>query len=294
MLSRFARSLVTVALGGEGGDEIFAGYPTYYVHKLAERYEQIPLVIRRNLIEKLVQSLPVRLSSMSFDFLAKRFVRSLQFQGLVERHQSLLGSFMRGEQEMLLTSDAKSRNGADIFGQAHHWLDLCDAQNVIEQSQFLDTKMYLADGILTKVDRASMAVSLEVRSPFLDPQVVEFAAGLSEYYKLHCQTVKFGLGRTGKYVLKKAVGHMLPPSVTQRMKKGFVPPVSGWLKGRLNVMLRDLLNEERLRREGLFEPKYVQGLISDHEKGKADNGKLLWTLMIFQMWSDNYLKNGPG
>jgi asparagine synthase (glutamine-hydrolysing) len=246
-------------------------------------------MIRRKLIDKFIRGLPVRLSSMSFDFLAKRFVNSMQFPALAERHQSLLGSFMYDEQELLLTADIKQRDGADIFGEARNWLAICDAQNVIEQSQFLDTKMYLADGILTKVDRASMAVSLEVRAPLLDPNVVEFAAGLSEYYKLHCQTVKFALGRTGKYVLKKAVADMLPPEVTQRVKKGFVPPISGWLKGKLNPMLHDLLAEERLQREGIFKAAYVNRLISDHENGKADNGKLLWSLMVFQMWSDNFL-----
>jgi asparagine synthase (glutamine-hydrolysing) len=281
--------MVTVALGGEGGDEIFAGYPAYYAHKMAERYEQIPLILRRNVIEKLINGLPVRLNSMSIEFLAKRFVKSLQFPLLPERHQSLFGSFMWGEQEMLLTTDVKTRDGADLFGEARHWLELCDAQNVIERSQFLDTKMYLADGILAKVDRASMAASLEVRAPFLDPNIVEFAAGLSQYYKLHCKTIKFGFGRTGKFVLKKAVADMLPPAVTQRVKKGFVPPISGWLKGKLNVMMHDLLSDDRLRRDGMFQPAYVQRLISDHELGKADNGKLLWSLMVFQMWSDNFL-----
>ncbi len=289
LLSRFVRSEVTVALGGDGGDEIFAGYPWYYAHKMAERYEKIPRFLRRNFFESVVNRLPTGDKNMSFDFLAKRFIKSLTNQDLAARHHSLLGSFMFGEQEHLLTDSVKSRNGANIYDGAQDWLEICDADNIVEKMQFLDMKSYLAEDILTKIDRASMAVSLEVRSPFLDPRIAEFSASLPRDYKLNCKTAKFAFGNTGKFILKKAVAPLLPPPVTKRKKQGFVIPVAAWLKGKLNPLVRDLLAPERIKKQGLFNSIFVQKLLAEHETGQANHDKMLWTLLIFQLWFDNFL-----
>ena len=147
--------------------------------------------------------------------------------------------------------------------------------------QFLDLNFYMAEDILTKVDRASMAVSLEVRAPFLDPRVAEFAAGLPLGYKLR--------GNKGKYILKKAVAPFLPKNILQRPKKGFGIPVAEWLKGRLNPLMHDLLAPERLKRQGLFNHTYVQKIIREHETNVASHHKQLWTLLVFQLWYDNFL-----
>ncbi len=289
LLSRFVQSQVSVALGGDGADEIFAGYPTYYAHKMAERYEKLPRFLRRNVFEKIVNLMPVSPKNMSFEFLAKRFVKVLETNNLARRHHLLLGSFTDYEQEILLTDEVKSQNGADIYSTVEKWLDKCDADNVIEKIQFLDTKFFLGEGVLTKVDRASMAVSLEIRSPFLDHRIAEFSAALSKDYKLNCKTVKFGFGKTGKYVLKKAVAPMLPPQIIKRMKKGFVIPTAAWLKGQLNPLLRDMLATDRIKNQGLFNPAFVQKLLAEHEHGTANHSKTLWTLLVFQLWYDNFL-----
>ncbi len=280
LLSRFVRSQVTVALGGDGGDEIFAGYPMYYAHKLAKTYEKIPGFLRRNLIEAVVRNLPTSTKNMAFDFKAKRFINSVAQTELVARHHSFFGSFTTREQEDLLTDQVKSQNGADIYKDARLLLEQCDARNITEKAQFLDIKFYLAEDILTKVDRASMAVSLEVRAPFLDPRVAEFAASLPENYKLN--------GRTSKFILKKAVAPLLPDFVTKRPKKGFGIPVAAWLKGKLNPMVRELLAPDRLKNQQIFNPTFVQRLLSEHEQGKANHYKTLWTLVIFQLWYDNF------
>jgi asparagine synthase (glutamine-hydrolysing) len=282
LLSRFVRSEVTVALGGDGGDEIFAGYPMYYAHKLARTYEMIPQFFRTNVIEAAVNALPTSTQNMSLDFKAKRFISSVAETDLVARHHSFFGSFTPHEQKSLLTDYVKSNNGTDIYAEARRWLKLSNATNTTEQMQFLDMKFYLAEDILTKVDRASMAVSLEVRAPFLDPRVADFSAGLPENYKLN--------GKKTKYILKKAVAPLLPEFVVKRPKKGFGIPVAVWLKGRLNPLLKEMLAPNRLKQQGLFNPAFVSKLITEHEQGKANHYKTLWTLLIFQLWCENFLQ----
>ena len=280
MLSRFVRHHVTVALGGDGGDELFAGYPMYYGHKVAKMYSKVPHFLRSGLIEPIVNRLPVSTKNLSFEYRAKRFVRSSNYD-LVTRHHSWFGSFSVDEQNALLTPEVREQTSGDIYADARELLKLCDAANEIEQMQFLDINYYLAEDILTKVDRASMAVSLETRAPFLDPRVGQFAASLPLDYKLR--------GSKGKYILKKALEPLLPHEILHRKKKGFGIPVAEWLKGRLNPLMHDLLAPERLKRQGLFDPSYVQSLIDEHEKGIASHHKQLWTLLVFQLWHDRFL-----
>jgi asparagine synthase (glutamine-hydrolysing) len=281
LLSRFTRRHVTVALGGDGGDELFAGYPMYWGHRLAQLYSRVPRFARRALIEPTVRRLPVKTKNLSFDFKARRFIAGADHD-VVARHHIWFGSFTPTEQNALLTPEARGASGEDIYNDARRLLEEeCDADNVVECMQSLDTRLYLAEDILTKVDRASMAVSLEVRAPFLDPRVAEFAASLPADYKLR--------GRKSKYILKRAVGPLLPPFVTRRSKKGFGVPVAEWLKGRLRPLARDLLSPERIRKSGLFNPDYVTRLQDEHERGLANHRKLLWTLLMFELWYESFI-----
>jgi asparagine synthase (glutamine-hydrolysing) len=281
LLSRFVKKHVTVALGGDGGDEIFAGYPMYFGHKVANIYAGIPQFLRNNLIEPIVNNLPVSTKNLSFDYKAKRFVAASKYD-TVTRHHSWFGSFSIDEQKDLLNKDILANSSGDIYLGAKNLLKLTDAKNEIEQMQFLDMNFYMAEDILTKVDRASMAVSLEVRAPFLDPRVAEFAASLPLRYKLK--------GNQGKYVLKKAMGNLLPKNILHRPKKGFGVPIAEWLKGRLNLLMHDLLDSKRLKNQGLFDEIHVEKLIKEHETGAASYHKQLWTLLVFQLWFDNFLK----
>lgn len=280
LLSRFVRKHVTVALGGDGGDEIFAGYPMYLGHKVARMYDMIPRVLRSRVIEPIVNSLPTRTNNLSFDYKAKRFVRASN-NDLVTRHHSWFGSFSVDETQGLLAAFVRSETkDIDIYAGAKRLLKECNALDEIEQMQFLDMNYYLAEDILAKVDRASMAVSLEVRAPFLDQHVAEYAASLPSEYKLR--------GRTTKFILKNAVKDLLPDRIINRPKKGFGIPIADWLKGSLKPLMRDMLSEERILKQGLFSSRYVENLMREHENGTKNHYKQLWTLLVFQLWYENF------
>ena len=281
LLSRFTRKHVTVALGGDGGDELFAGYPMYRGHRWAENYSKVPRVVRARVIEPLIGLLPVKTKNLSFDYKATRFIAGTKYDR-VARHHVWFGSFNPAEQEELLTPEVLRNSDGDIYRQARLMLNECDSSDVVEQMQSLDTRLYLAEDILTKVDRASMAVSLEVRAPFLDPRVAEFAASLPANYKLR--------GRKTKYILKRAIEDFLPPFVTRRGKKGFGVPVAEWLKGKLRPLARDLLSPDRVRKAGVFNPEYVKKLQDEHERGVANHRKLLWTLLMFELWHESFIE----
>src|SRR6266508_1104801 len=281
LLSRFTRKHVTVALGGDGGDEIFAGYPMYFGHRISSAYDRIPRFLKRVVIESMVSLLPVKTKNLSLDYRARRFVAASHYDE-VARHHIWFGSFNPAEQEMLLTSEVLRNSDGDIYREARKMLAQCDSADIVEQMQSLDTRLYLAEDILTKVDRASMAVSLEVRAPFLDPRVAEFAASLPANYKLK--------GQKTKHILKRAVANLLPPFVTRRGKKGFGVPVAEWLKGKLRPLARDLLSPERVRRAGVFNSDYVTKLLDEHERGAANHRKLLWTLLMFELWHESFVE----
>ncbi len=282
LLSSFVRKHVTVALGGDGGDEIFAGYPTYYGHKVARLYDSIPNFVRSGVIEPIVNNLSVSTDNLSFDYKAKRFVSASKFD-LVERHHSWFGSFSKLEKEALLTDSVQYvTKDIDIYKGAKELLVNCNVENQIEQMQYLDMNYYLAEDILTKVDRASMAVSLEVRAPFLDHNLAEYVAGLPAEYKLR--------GSVTKYILKKSVAGLLPPNIVKRPKKGFGIPIAKWLKGSLNPLMHDMLSPSRLIIQDLFNYEYIQELMREHEQGIANHYKQLWTLLVFQLWYENFMK----
>ncbi len=280
LLSQFVRKHVTVALGGDGGDELFAGYPMYYAHKVAAKYLSLPAFLRNGVIEPVVNALPVSTKNLSFDYKAKRFVAAANYD-MVQRHHSWFGSFGLDAHDKLLTADVCSASGGDIYNVAFDLLKETDAEDPIEQMQYLDINLYMAEDILTKVDRAAMAVSLETRAPFLDPRVGQFAASIPLEFKLK--------GKSGKHILKEAMKDLLPHSILHRPKKGFGIPIAEWLKGRLNPLLHDMLDAKRLKEQGLFESEYVSKLIREHEIGSASHHKELWNLLVFQLWNDKFL-----
>jgi asparagine synthase (glutamine-hydrolysing) len=281
LLSRFTRKHVTVALGGDGGDELFAGYPMYAGHRWAEVYKHVPGFLRRGLIEPVVRSLPVKTKNLSFDYKALKFITGARYDS-VTRHHIWFGSFTPDQQQQLLTPAALAATDSEIYAEARQIAEECNNDDLVTRMQSVDTRLYLAEDILTKVDRASMAVSLEVRAPFLDPRVAEFAASLPCNYKLR--------GMKTKYILKKAVRDLLPGFVTRRGKKGFGVPVAEWLKFKLRPLARDLLSPVRVRRAGVFNPNYVARLQDEHERGVANHRKLLWTLLMFELWHESFVE----
>ena len=280
LLSRFTRRSATVALSGDGGDELFAGYPTYQAHRLAGPLELIPPLLRRRLLRPVVERLPVSLDNLSFDFKLKRFVAGLDF-GPVDRHAAWLGSFTPAEQRELFTADALARMEAPpSYAAFHEMLSHAPSASGLERMLYLDLKGYLGEGVLTKVDRASMACSLEVRVPLLDHRVVELASSLPMHLKLRRVTTK--------YVLKRALAGVLPRDILERPKKGFGIPLGRWFRGELAPMLRDVCAPEVIRRAGLFRPEAVGRLLAEHAEGRHDHRKKLYTLLAFQLWASRY------
>jgi len=279
LLSKFTRKYVSVALGGDGGDELFAGYPTYFAHKFARRYEQI-LRFLHPISTLIAGLLPVSDNNISFDFKVKKFLSGIPYPDGI-RNSVWLGSFPFSENEKVLSPEIHAQFNRDqLVEEISLYEKEYPYENRITKLQYLDLKLYLQESILVKVDRASMACSLEVRAPFLDYELVEFIMGLPLKLKLK--------GFTSKYILKKAMKNWLPDEVINRPKKGFGVPIAKWVKGPLKELFGDLLSPARIVREGFLNPEYVTPLLRDHLVGKRDNRKLLWTLLVWELWVNRY------
>jgi asparagine synthase (glutamine-hydrolysing) len=279
LLSRFTKGSVKVALGGDGGDELFAGYPTYQAFLLSRYYERLPRIMS-SLVELAVKRLPVSFKNMSLDFRAKKFIYGIPYPP-VERYYIWMGTFPPEEKAELLVPGIKRRlEDFNSFDLLHEHLRDKIFSSELGKLLYLDTKLYLQDGVLAKMDRASMAHGLEVRVPFLDHRFVELVTGLPERLKLK--------GFTTKYIWKRAIRGRIPDEIGKRGKKGFGIPTAKWLCGELKDLMLELLSEKRLKKQGIFNFSIVQRLVSDHLARRADNRKKLWNLLIFQLWWDNF------
>ena len=276
LLSRFARSEVTVALGGDGADELLAGYPTFQAERAARVFRRLPRRARW-LAGAAVGRLPVDHGNFSLDFRLKQFVRgAAELPPLA--HQRWLGSFSGPELARLLVDPSV----LDVELEHVHRADaLAPGADPLTRTLWLYQDTYLPEDILTKVDRASMACGLEVRAPMLDAELVDSVERLPAEFK-------YARGQT-KRLLKRAASGRLPASILERPKKGFGIPVARWLRGPLAPLVERLLNADRLVRQGLFRPEEVARRIGEHSAGTRDHRKPLWTLLMFQLWYDHWL-----
>lgn len=279
LLSRFTRQHVTVALGGDAGDELFAGYSTLQAHRLALPFDRVPRALR-GLAAPLVDRLPVSFDNISLDFKIKRFASGLEHD-LPLRHHTWLGCFGPRQRRGVLAPERRQQleaAGPDAYQALDEHLAACDARHPLNRVLYLDMKLYMEGDILPKVDRASMACSLEVRVPLLNRVMLDFAERLPFEWKLH--------GLRTKYLLRRAMEPYLPADILARGKKGFNIPVARWLTADLQPLLQEQLAPERLRRQGLFDPDAVQRLVDEHRRRRRDNRKQLWALLVFQLWLD--------
>jgi asparagine synthase (glutamine-hydrolysing) len=275
LLSRYTRESVTVALGGDGSDELLAGYPTFPAERVARLYA-VPALLHDRVVVPLAERLPVSTANFSLDFKLKRFLRGAGSSAAV-RHPIWLGSFTPAEQESLLV-----RTSGDPFDEPRKAFAEAGERDWIERLVYVYARTYLQDDILVKVDRASMACSLEVRAPFLDVDLVEFLGRVPPRLKLR----RFET----KYLLKRAMADVLPPGIAGRAKKGFGIPIAEWFKNELRDALQDELSPARIRAQGIFDPAPVQRLISEHMSGRRDHRKQLWTLFVFQLWHRRWVE----
>ena len=269
-LSKMSRSHVTVALSGDGGDELFGGYLTYHADRLARPLRRLPALLRRTACSAANHLIPVSQRKIGFEYKLKRMLEGSLLPP-DEAHLFWNGSFSQVQKLELLPG----LNGHHLerLGQQ---LPAASEVGYLNRFMLLDQKYYLPDNILYKVDRMSMAHSLEVRPPLLDHRIVEFAARLPERWKLR--------GASGKYLLKETLRGKLPDSIIDRPKSGFDIPAHAWFRGILKPLLYQTLTREAIVSTGIFEFAATERLIRDHMSERVNAGYQLWGLMTLFLW----------
>lgn len=269
-LSRMTRQRVTVALSGEGADELFGGYLTYRADALASGMRRVPAWMRRTGLG-LLRLWPVSDDKISLEYKAKRFLEGSLLPP-AEAHLFWNGTFNSAQRRALYRA-ARYSNPGDLMNTLPTEAFQCGEVN---RYLWLDQRYYLADDILTKCDRMSMAHSLEIRPPFLDHRIVEFAATLPEDFKVR--------GDSLKWILRELMRDKLPRVVLERPKEGFDIPTHRWFRGVLRPMMEDVLADETVRRTGLFDAAFVRRIKDDHVARRANYGYPLWGLLNLFLW----------
>lgn len=280
-VARETRRHVTVALNGDGGDECFAGYDRYAAMRLSERYRKLPAVLRERVIRQAVELLPISEVRPSRARRVRRFLRAASLPP-VERYLNWVTTTQRETKDELYTDEFQAEvGGRDATVWLRPWFARANGAGVVDAALLADTMTYLPNDLLVKVDIASMANSLEARSPFLDHHVIEFAASLPENLKLR--------GLTTKYILKKTLQKLLPSENLTRGKMGFGVPIGHWFRGQMQPFLREQLLSERAGRRGLFRPEAVRRMVELHTGGERDYTHQLWTLLMLELWFQRFI-----
>ncbi len=276
-LSRMSRRQVTVALSGEGADELFGGYLTHMAGRLARPLRKTPIALRRFLRAAIVRCLPVSDEKIGLEYKLKRWMEGSEMHP-DEAHFFWNGTFSAQERRRMLLSSG----GRDLRVLVEQ-LGI-DSAGPTERYLLADQNYYLPDDILYKTDRMSMAHSLEVRPPFLDHRIVEFAASLPENYKIR--------GLRQKYILKELMRGKLPQTVIDRKKTGFDIPTHDWFRGPLRRLLMDTLTTRAIEETGVFRAPAIESLIRDHMSRRVNAGYHLWGLMTLFLWMKRWKVTG--
>jgi asparagine synthase (glutamine-hydrolysing) len=277
-LAQMSRKHVTVALSGEGADELFGGYLTYLADDYAATARRVPATLRSAALSAM-QLWPVSDDKISFEYKVKRFLQGSLLRP-EDAHIYWNGTFAESEKEEFL-SGASGRPMNEILASMGN-----GNGRGLNRYMFFDQQYYLPDDILYKVDRMSMAHSLEVRPPFLDHRIVEFAASLPEGLKIH--------GSQLKYILRQLMSDKLPQSILHRPKVGFDIPVHDWFRGILKPLLLDTLTEQAVKDSKIFRWSGVEALINTHLERRANLGYQLWGLVTLFLWIKRWnIQTGP-
>jgi asparagine synthase (glutamine-hydrolysing) len=280
-VARETRQHVTVALNGDGGDECFAGYQRYAAMQLAEKYHKLPRLLRQGLVEQAVQLLPGSERERSGPARVKRFMRAASMPK-VARYLEWVSVFNEDAKATLYSDDfAYATRDFRVASILEPWFAKANGAGIVDATLLADTMSYLPNDLLVKVDIASMAVSLEARSPFLDHHVIEFAASLPENYKLR--------GLTTKYLLKKVLKGLLPAENLVRPKMGFGVPVGKWFRNEMQGFLCEVLLSESATRRGVFKPEAVRHMVEQHTEGRQDFAHQLWSLLMLELWYQRFI-----
>ena len=275
LVSRLAREEVTVALTGDGGDELFGGYETYVAEEMARKWSRVPAAVGRRLLEPWIRSWKPRPAKKGWINKARRFVEGLEHDpGLGHARWRLFAG--EAMQRRLFTPEARQQMVTPVGA---HILELYAAardRNPVDRELYVDLKSYLVDNCLVKVDRMSMACSLEARVPLLDHELVELAFTLPPRLKVR--------GQMTKPLLKKVAARHVPRDCVYRPKEGFSIPIKDWLGHELRPLMEELLDPRQLEREGIFDVKTIATLKREHQEGVANHSHILWGLMVFEDW----------
>ncbi|MFQ5789041.1 MAG: asparagine synthase (glutamine-hydrolyzing), partial [Acidobacteriota bacterium] len=280
LVSQVAAERVKVVLSGDGGDELFAGYDWYVAHRICRTLERFPGRSALAALNAVGEMLPPTRKKKGLINKAKRFLAGAAAPPELEHYRWLSYLDARDKQELYSPDLQAVLGGHDPAGTVLRTLGERNG-DLLNRQLYTDFKIFLADDILVKVDRMSMATSLEARAPFLDRGVIELAFRMPGGLKLR--------GRTSKHILKKAMKGILPDSILHRRKEGFSIPMKNWMTRELRPLLLDLLSEERIRRRGLFHWPAVQRRISEHLSGRANHAHQLFPLMVFERWAEEFL-----
>jgi len=280
-VAKETRKHVTVALNGDGGDESFAGYERYIAMGLTEKYRRVPSFLRESVIKETVNLIPSSPLKRSRVKSAKRLLDAVALPR-VDRYARWVSVFNDQTKQPLYSDHFREQTqAADATGILAEWFKRANGIGVVDAMLLTDQMTYLPNDLLVKVDIATMAVSLEARSPFLDHHVIEFAASLPQNLKLR--------RLTSKYLLKKVLRKLLPSENLKRRKMGFGVPVGHWFRGKMQPFLREVLLSEKALRRGLFQPEAVRQLIELHVRGERDYSQQLWTLLMLELWFNRFI-----
>jgi asparagine synthase (glutamine-hydrolysing) len=276
VVSKMAREHVKVVLSGDGGDELFAGYTRYVVERRRGGFARLPRVLRAGVMQPLGRKLP-------HGAWGRNFIHNVALDPL-ERYIEEVSVFTRLNRPALYSEEFRRRLGdgegaaAEIFrGHAAH----AAGTGALGSLLYLDSKTYLPGDILTKVDRMSMAASLEARVPLLDHKLIEFVARIPPSLKMK--------GFETKHVFKRAVRGLVPDEILDRPKQGFGVPIQQWINDELRERVRGTLAEPRTLQRGYFDPAYVSRLVDEHARGRRDHSTALWALFMFELWHRTFL-----
>ena len=279
LVSKMAAQHVKVALTGDGGDEVFAGYPTHIAYRVSRLFGLVPRWIREKLINPVVMALPTSMERLSFDYKAKRFVTGADLP-LERAHYWWKVIFNEEEKRSLLKPDFLRNGFLDSFHVFDEYFERSKHAHPLNRLLYVDAKTFLLDDNLAKVDRMTMANSLEARVPLLDHHLLERVAVIPPQIK--------SSGLQTKRLLRRAVRDLLPPAIRKGKKKGFTPPLPFWIRDELKPMLLDYFRPERIRSTGILNESYCSGLLDEHLAGKKDNNRQIWAILALVCWLEKF------
>lgn len=283
-LAQMTRQHVTMVQSGDGADETLAGYETYPATLMHKYYRKLPGFLRKSVISPLINSLPASDAKVSLDTKLKRFLAGADTCG--ETVHGTWRMIFNSEERQQLLEPVWDQPGShsDFLDLFQQYFNETDARHPLNRMLYVDTRLYLPNDMLVKVDRMSMAHGLEAREPFLDYRLVEFAASLPPSLKLK------NLTQT-KYLLKKLMQDRLPREVVWRKKEGFNVPNARWIKGDLKPLVLEALSESNIRSIGVLNPAAVKRVLQQHFSGKAENSHKIWCLLTLALWWRRFIDN---